>query len=205
MLRFVLQVLVDRLKRFCVSCFVLFFYAILSHSRPCASFPVRASSGQKMHEPFHICAPPLLRSSAAPCAQTSPVKLAMCVLRVHDRRSSWPIHGRCLPVPDDKHSFETSIRFVSRRASIFFFFAVLIFVYSAAAPSSLEQVFFMTAGGVSKASKGVNLSEDIFAGYNGTIRGGQVQNQEKQTSLFLFFCFCGRNVVCSCVCGEGRL
>lgn len=38
-----------------------------------------------------------------------------------------------------------------------------------------RQVFFMTAGGVSKASKGINLSEDIFAGYNGTIRGGQVR------------------------------
>lgn len=38
----------------------------------------------------------------------------------------------------------------------------------------VQKVFFMTAGGVSKASKGINLSEDIFAGYNGTIRGGQV-------------------------------
>jgi 1,3-beta-glucan synthase component len=32
----------------------------------------------------------------------------------------------------------------------------------------------MTRGGVSKASKGINLSEDIFAGYNNCIRGGQV-------------------------------
>ncbi|CAN0557580.1 unnamed protein product, partial [Ectocarpus sp. 12 AP-2014] len=41
-------------------------------------------------------------------------------------------------------------------------------------PDLFDKVFFMTAGGVSKASKGINLSEDIFAGYNGTIRGGQV-------------------------------
>ncbi|CAN0028205.1 unnamed protein product [Sphacelaria rigidula] len=36
----------------------------------------------------------------------------------------------------------------------------------------------MTAGGISKASKGINLSEDIFAGYNGTIRGGKVHFSE---------------------------
>lgn len=41
-------------------------------------------------------------------------------------------------------------------------------------PDVFDKVFYMTAGGVSKASKGINLSEDIFAGYNGTIRGGQV-------------------------------
>ncbi|CAB1098159.1 GT48 [Ectocarpus sp. CCAP 1310/34] len=41
-------------------------------------------------------------------------------------------------------------------------------------PDLFDKVFFMTAGGVSKASRGINLSEDIFAGYNGTIRGGQI-------------------------------
>lgn len=41
-------------------------------------------------------------------------------------------------------------------------------------PDLFDKIFFMTAGGVSKASKGINLSEDIFAGYNGTLRGGQV-------------------------------
>ncbi|CAN0539348.1 unnamed protein product, partial [Laminaria digitata] len=41
-------------------------------------------------------------------------------------------------------------------------------------PDLFDKVFFMAAGGVSKASKGINLSEDIFAGYNGTLRGGQV-------------------------------
>ena len=30
----------------------------------------------------------------------------------------------------------------------------------------------MTWGGISKASKGVNLSEDIFAGFNWILRGG---------------------------------
>ena len=33
----------------------------------------------------------------------------------------------------------------------------------------------MTRGGISKASKGINLSEDIFAGYNNAIRGGEVR------------------------------
>lgn len=41
-------------------------------------------------------------------------------------------------------------------------------------PDLFDKLFFMTVGGVSKASRGINLSEDIFAGYNGTIRGGKV-------------------------------
>lgn len=32
----------------------------------------------------------------------------------------------------------------------------------------------MQRGGISKASRGVNLSEDIFAGYNNELRGGAV-------------------------------
>lgn len=47
-------------------------------------------------------------------------------------------------------------------------------------PDVFDKVFYMTAGGISKASKGINLSEDIFAGYNGTIRGGQVRSEEEQ-------------------------
>jgi callose synthase len=41
-----------------------------------------------------------------------------------------------------------------------------------------HQVFFMTRGGVSKASKGINLSEDIFAGYNNVLRSGSVRFPE---------------------------
>lgn len=36
----------------------------------------------------------------------------------------------------------------------------------------------MQRGGVSKASKGINLSEDIFAGFNNTLRGGNVEFKE---------------------------
>ena len=36
----------------------------------------------------------------------------------------------------------------------------------------------MTRGGISKSSKGINLSEDIFAGYNNVVRGGQVAFKE---------------------------
>eukprot|EP00590_Aulacoseira_subarctica_P004324 CAMPEP_0172434066 /NCGR_PEP_ID=MMETSP1064-20121228/70434_1 /TAXON_ID=202472 /ORGANISM="Aulacoseira subarctica , Strain CCAP 1002/5" /LENGTH=2137 /DNA_ID=CAMNT_0013182263 /DNA_START=101 /DNA_END=6514 /DNA_ORIENTATION=- len=41
-------------------------------------------------------------------------------------------------------------------------------------PDVFDKLFFMTRGGISKSSKGINLSEDIFAGYNNVIRGGQV-------------------------------
>lgn len=41
-------------------------------------------------------------------------------------------------------------------------------------PDIFNKLFFMTRGGISKASKGINLSEDIFAGYNNCLRGGSV-------------------------------
>jgi len=45
-------------------------------------------------------------------------------------------------------------------------------------PDVFDKLFFMTRGGVSKSSKGINLSEDIFAGYNNVVRGGQVAFKE---------------------------
>lgn len=45
-------------------------------------------------------------------------------------------------------------------------------------PDIFDKLFFCTRGGMSKASKGINLSEDIFAGYNNSIRGGEVQFKE---------------------------
>ncbi|CAH0489309.1 unnamed protein product [Peronospora farinosa] len=41
-------------------------------------------------------------------------------------------------------------------------------------PDVFNKLFFMTRGGISKANKGINLSEDIFAGYNNCMRGGCV-------------------------------
>merc|ERR1719443_2867391 len=37
-------------------------------------------------------------------------------------------------------------------------------------PDVFDKLFFITRGGVSKSSKGINLSGDIFAGYNNVIR-----------------------------------
>jgi callose synthase len=45
-------------------------------------------------------------------------------------------------------------------------------------PDIFDKLFFITRGGISKASKGINLSEDIFAGYNNVIRGGSVGFKE---------------------------
>lgn len=45
-------------------------------------------------------------------------------------------------------------------------------------PDVFDKLFFITRGGVSKASKGINLSEDIFAGYNSVNRGGSVAFKE---------------------------
>jgi callose synthase len=45
-------------------------------------------------------------------------------------------------------------------------------------PDVFDKLFFITRGGISKSSKGINLSEDIFAGYNNVIRGGSVGFKE---------------------------
>ncbi|RHZ24364.1 hypothetical protein DYB37_002233 [Aphanomyces astaci] len=45
-------------------------------------------------------------------------------------------------------------------------------------PDVFDKLYIMTNGGVSKASKGINLSEDVFAGYNCALRGGKVIHLE---------------------------
>lgn len=45
-------------------------------------------------------------------------------------------------------------------------------------PDIFNRIFHITRGGISKASKTINLSEDIFAGFNSTLRGGYVTYHE---------------------------
>ncbi|KAL2940900.1 Callose synthase 3 [Bienertia sinuspersici] len=45
-------------------------------------------------------------------------------------------------------------------------------------PDVFDRLFHLTRGGVSKASKVINLSEDIFAGFNSTLRGGNITHHE---------------------------
>ena len=45
-------------------------------------------------------------------------------------------------------------------------------------PDVFDKLFFMGRGGVSKATKGINLSEDIFAGFNAVLRGSSVVFRE---------------------------
>ncbi|KAI3944709.1 hypothetical protein MKW98_021167 [Papaver atlanticum] len=45
-------------------------------------------------------------------------------------------------------------------------------------PDIFDRIFHITRGGISKASRGINLSEDIFAGYNSTLRRGNVTHHE---------------------------
>ncbi|KAK1401428.1 hypothetical protein POM88_001033 [Heracleum sosnowskyi] len=45
-------------------------------------------------------------------------------------------------------------------------------------PDLFDRVFHLTRGGISKASKTINLSEDVFAGYNTTLRQGYVTYHE---------------------------
>ncbi|GAB9474190.1 hypothetical protein Gpo141_00011329 [Globisporangium polare] len=45
-------------------------------------------------------------------------------------------------------------------------------------PDIFDKVIALTRGGVSKASKSINLSEDVFAGFNSTLRGGVVTHVE---------------------------
>ncbi|KAK9153262.1 hypothetical protein Sjap_000742 [Stephania japonica] len=45
-------------------------------------------------------------------------------------------------------------------------------------PDIFDRLFHITRGGISKASKLINLSEDIFSGFNTTLRGGKVTHHE---------------------------
>ncbi|XP_057838272.1 callose synthase 3 isoform X2 [Cryptomeria japonica] len=45
-------------------------------------------------------------------------------------------------------------------------------------PDVFDRLFHLTRGGVSKASKVINLSEDIFAGFNSTLRQGNITHHE---------------------------
>ncbi|GAB4842952.1 Callose synthase 7 [Ancistrocladus abbreviatus] len=45
-------------------------------------------------------------------------------------------------------------------------------------PDIFDRLFHITRGGISKASKIINLSEDVFSGFNSTLRGGYVTHHE---------------------------
>ncbi|CAN6202896.1 unnamed protein product [Urochloa humidicola] len=45
-------------------------------------------------------------------------------------------------------------------------------------PDVFDRIFHITRGGISKASKGINISEDIYAGFNSTLRQGNITHHE---------------------------
>eukprot|EP00250_Pteridium_aquilinum_P004273 c14499_g1_i1 orf=375-5705(-) len=45
-------------------------------------------------------------------------------------------------------------------------------------PDVFDRLWFLSRGGISKASRAINISEDIFAGFNCTLRGGNVTHHE---------------------------
>ncbi|CAK9328067.1 unnamed protein product [Citrullus colocynthis] len=45
-------------------------------------------------------------------------------------------------------------------------------------PDVFDRVFHLTRGGISKASRVINISEDVFAGFNSTLRQGNVTHHE---------------------------
>jgi callose synthase len=45
-------------------------------------------------------------------------------------------------------------------------------------PDVFDRLWFLTRGGMSKASRVINISEDIYAGFNCTLRGGTVTHHE---------------------------
>ncbi|XP_024361867.1 callose synthase 12 isoform X2 [Physcomitrium patens] len=45
-------------------------------------------------------------------------------------------------------------------------------------PDVFDRLWFLGRGGISKASRSINISEDIFAGFNCTLRGGTVTHHE---------------------------
>lgn len=57
-------------------------------------------------------------------------------------------------------------------------------------PDVFDRLWFISRGGISKASRTINISEDIFAGFNCTLRGGTVTHHEYiQVNLPSCLCF----------------
>lgn len=62
-------------------------------------------------------------------------------------------------------------------------------------PDVFDRMSAITMGGVSKACKGIHLSEDIFAGFNYVLRGGEatqadyIQARKKRPGVSIFFSF----------------
>jgi callose synthase len=45
-------------------------------------------------------------------------------------------------------------------------------------PDVFDRIFHITRGGISKASRVINISEDIYAGFNSTLRQGNITHHE---------------------------
>jgi callose synthase len=45
-------------------------------------------------------------------------------------------------------------------------------------PDVFDRVFHITRGGISKASRVINISEDIYSGFNSTLRQGNITHHE---------------------------
>lgn len=45
-------------------------------------------------------------------------------------------------------------------------------------PDVFDRIFHVTRGGISKASRSINISEDIYAGFNSTLRQGSITHHE---------------------------
>ncbi|WVZ09184.1 hypothetical protein V8G54_013714, partial [Vigna mungo] len=52
-------------------------------------------------------------------------------------------------------------------------------------PDVFDRIFHITRGGISKASRVINISEDIYSGFNSTLRQGNITHHEHiQIALF---------------------
>lgn len=45
-------------------------------------------------------------------------------------------------------------------------------------PDVFDRIFHISRGGISKASRVINISEDIYAGFNSTLRQGNITHHE---------------------------
>ncbi|KVH96178.1 1,3-beta-glucan synthase subunit FKS1-like, domain-1 [Cynara cardunculus var. scolymus] len=54
-------------------------------------------------------------------------------------------------------------------------------------PDVFDRVFHITRGGISKASRVINISEDIYAGFNSTLRQGNITHHEYIQALYLLY------------------
>lgn len=58
-------------------------------------------------------------------------------------------------------------------------------------PDVFDKMYIMTRGGMSKATRQLHISEDVFGGYNHCLRGGEIKHRCREWKFSRYFSYLG--------------